>query len=115
MPSSQEGWSSNLRYQISDAISFLGINPKNSGGWKDEVKKPVIDDLEERVNKIISTLLAEARKEERKDNFKLFDKILNDALGNKEMADDPKDPKIRISYLKKQLKHYQIMKALAQS
>jgi hypothetical protein len=38
--------------------------------------------------------------------FGLFDEILNEALGDKEMADDPKDPKIRIIWLKDELKGY---------
>lgn len=58
------------------------------------------------MDEFIDTDVSRELKREREDCYHLFNEILNQALDDKEMADDPNDPKIRISWLKIELNHY---------
>lgn len=57
-----EDWKKELRYQINDAISFLGINPRTSGGWTEEAKRPIVEDLIKRIEKKVLPKLKEVNK-----------------------------------------------------
>ena len=38
-----------VKYQIKDAIRYLGINQKTSGGWQDHIVDPIVDDIVDRL------------------------------------------------------------------
>lgn len=44
-----------IKYQIKDAITYVGVNPKTSGGWVDSIIDPIAEDIYQRIKKVLDT------------------------------------------------------------